>query len=67
MMTTARAQCWRSALPILLVAPSVPAQHLAQTLRPVTRAELCVTAGTLEPGALSGPVGVRSDQPDAGE
>ncbi len=41
----------RGALFLLLVAPCAQAQHLAQALRPLQRAELCVTEGSLEPGA----------------
>jgi hypothetical protein len=50
MMTTARAQCLRSAPAILLIATAVLALP-AQSLRPLSRAQLCVTEGALEPGA----------------
>jgi hypothetical protein len=60
MMTTARAQGLRSAPAILLIATAVLALP-AQSLRPLSRAQLCVTEGALEPGASAGPVGVRSD------
>jgi hypothetical protein len=46
-----RAHCLRSAMWVLLIAPSVQAQHLARTLRPLSLAELCVTEGDLEPSA----------------
>jgi hypothetical protein len=51
MKTMASTHCLRSALSLLLVARSVQAQHLAQALRPLSRAELCVTEGNLEPSA----------------
>lgn len=51
MNTVAGAHCLRSALSVLLIAPSVQAQHLAQTPRPLSLAELCVTEGDLEPSA----------------
>jgi hypothetical protein len=53
MMTTARAQCLRGALPVLLIASAVLAQP-AQSLRPLSRAQLCVTEGALEAGADEG-------------
>lgn len=48
MKTTAPRQCLRTALSLLLIAPTVQAEHPAQALRPLSRAELCVTEGNLE-------------------
>jgi hypothetical protein len=47
----ARAPCRYGAVALLLTAPGMHAQQPAQSLRPLGRAELCVTEGALEPAA----------------